>query len=138
VQALGPGSTASRPAGAETERHRDEPARRARRAVSEAALASMLALVTQPAGRGPRADEHQWRRWPAKLLHDKTVGILGIGVIAEALAPKCKPWNDGSRRHVVTAQGRWLRPRASDGELLVVLPQLDYLVLLTPIRGDHT
>jgi D-2-hydroxyacid dehydrogenase (NADP+) len=58
--------------------------------VSEAALAGMLALA-----RGlPRAirlqDERQWRRFPAQPLHDKTVGIFGIGQIAKALAPKCK------------------------------------------------
>ncbi len=29
-------------------------------------------------------------RFPAQLLHNKTVGIFGIGAIAEALAPKCK------------------------------------------------
>ena len=58
--------------------------------VSEAALASMLALSRDLPGFVRAQDEHQWKRWPAKLLHDKTVGILGIGVIAEALAPKCK------------------------------------------------
>ena len=42
--------------------------------------------------RGSSAQQSQrhWGRWPARLLHEKTVGILGIGVIAEALAPKCK------------------------------------------------
>ena len=58
--------------------------------VSEAALATMLALSRDLPGAVRAQDEHQWKRWPAKLLHDKTVGILGIGVIAEALAPKCK------------------------------------------------
>ncbi len=58
--------------------------------VSEAALASMLALSRDLPGFVRAQDEHQWKRWPAKLLQGKTVGILGIGVIAEALAPKCK------------------------------------------------
>ena len=58
--------------------------------VSEAALAAMLALSRDLPGAVRAQDQHQWKRWPAKLLHDKTVGILGIGVIAEALAPKCK------------------------------------------------
>src|SRR4029079_8191916 len=53
--------------------------------VSEAALASMLALSRNLPGAVRAQDKHQRRRWPAKLLHDKTVGILGIGVIAEAL-----------------------------------------------------
>jgi len=58
--------------------------------VSEAALASMFALSRDLPGFVRAQDEHTWKRWPAKLLHNKTVGILGIGVIAEALAPKCK------------------------------------------------
>jgi phosphoglycerate dehydrogenase-like enzyme len=101
--------------------------------VSEAALASMLALSRNLPGAVRAQDEHQWRRWPAKLLHDKTVGILGIGVIAEALAPKCKAMG-------MTVVGVTSSPRQVAGfdrvhpmgELLEVLPQLDYLVLLTP------
>jgi phosphoglycerate dehydrogenase-like enzyme len=57
---------------------------------------------------------------------------LGIGVIAEALAPKCKAMGmtvSASRRR---RAGRGLRPRASDGELLSGAAELDYLVLLTP------
>src|SRR5579871_3950526 len=58
--------------------------------VSEAALAGMLALA-RDLPRAVRAQaSHQWQRWPAQLLHNKTVGIFGIGLIAEALAPKCK------------------------------------------------
>ena len=58
--------------------------------VSEAALAGMLALSRDLPGFVRARTSTHWGRWPAKLLHDKTVGILGIGVIAEALAPKCK------------------------------------------------
>ena len=101
--------------------------------VSEAALASMLALSRDLPGFVRAQDEHQWKRWPAKLLHDKTVGILGIGVIAEALAPKCKAMG-------MTVVGITSSPRKVAGfdrvhpvgELLTVLPALDYLVLLTP------
>ncbi len=101
--------------------------------VSEAALASMLALSRDLPSAIRAQDAHQWRRWPAKLLHDKTVGILGIGVIAEALAPKCKAMG-------MTVVGITSSPRQVAGfdrvhpmsELLAVLPQLDYLVLLTP------
>ena len=101
--------------------------------VSEAALAGMLALSRDLPGFVRAQDEHQWKRWPAKLLHNKTVGILGIGVIAEALAPKCKAMG-------MTVVGITSAPRAVTGfdsvhpvsELLNVLPHLDYLVLLTP------
>jgi D-2-hydroxyacid dehydrogenase (NADP+) len=104
--------------------------------VSEAALAAMLALA-----RGlPRAiraqDERQWRRFPAQLLHDKTVGIFGIGQIAEALAPKCKAF--GMRVVGVTST-----PRNTAGfdrmhrreELTQVVGDFDFFVLLTPLTA---
>ena len=101
--------------------------------VSEAALAGMLALSRDLPGFVRAQDEHQWKRWPAKLLHNKTVGILGIGLIAEALAPKCKAMG-------MTVVGITSAPRKVAGfdsvhpasELLNVVPHLDYLVLLTP------
>jgi D-2-hydroxyacid dehydrogenase (NADP+) len=101
--------------------------------VSEAALAAMLALSRDLPGAVRAQDAHRWARWPAKLLHDKTVGILGIGVIAEALAPKCKAMG-------MTVVGITSSPRTAAGfdrvhaigELPAVLPALDYLVLLTP------
>ena len=58
--------------------------------VSEAALAGMLALARELRRAILAQDERQWRRFPAQLLHDKTVGIFGVGQIAEILAPKCK------------------------------------------------
>lgn len=101
--------------------------------VSEAALASMLALSRDLPGFVRAQDEHAWKRWPAKLLYEKTVGILGIGVIAEALAPKCKALG-------MTVIGITSSPRKVGGfdrihpvsELKKVLPKCDHFVLLTP------
>jgi D-2-hydroxyacid dehydrogenase (NADP+) len=101
--------------------------------VSEAALASMLALSRDLPGFVRAQDEHQWKRWPAKLLQGKTVGILGMGVIAEALAPKCKALG-------MNVVGITSSPRQAAGfdrvhpvgELLQVLAEVDHLVLLTP------
>ena len=101
--------------------------------VSEAALASMLALSRNLAGAVRAQDKRQWRRWPAKLLHQKTVGILGIGVIAEALAPKCKAM--GMNVVGITSVPRQVAGFdrvCSTAELPNVLPELDYFVLLTP------
>jgi D-2-hydroxyacid dehydrogenase (NADP+) len=102
--------------------------------VSEAAMAAMLALARD----FPRAirlqDKHQWLRFPAQLLHNKTVGICGIGVIAEALAPKCKAF--GMRVIGVSSAPREVssfdRMHAS-GELTKVAGEFDFLVLLTPL-----
>jgi phosphoglycerate dehydrogenase-like enzyme len=104
--------------------------------VAEAALAGMLALA-----RGlPRAlraqNERQWQRFPAQLLHDKTVGIFGVGQIAEALAPKCKAL--GMRIVGVTSA-----PRQVPGfdlihhreKLAEVVGDFDFLVLLTPLSA---
>jgi phosphoglycerate dehydrogenase-like enzyme len=104
--------------------------------VSEAALAAMLALA-----RGlPRAiraqDERQWRRFPAQLLHDKTVGIFGMGQIAEALGPKCKAF--GMRVVGVTSAPRNIagfdRMHRRE-ELAQVVGDFDFLVLLTPLTA---
>jgi len=93
----------------------------------------MLALSRDIPRFARNQDTQTWGRWPAKLLHDKTVGILGIGVIAEALAPKCKAF--GMNVVGITSAKRAVagfdRVNGID-ELHDVLPTLDYLVLLTP------
>ena len=101
--------------------------------VSEAAIAGMLALSRDIPRFARNQDTQTWGRWPARLLHDKTVGILGIGVIAEELAPKCKAFG-------MTVIGMTSAKREVAGfdsvhgvdDLQNVLPHLDYLVLLTP------
>ena len=102
-------------------------------AVSEAAIMAMLAL-----GRDfPRVirnqDRHLWERWPARLLEGKTVGVLGMGVIAEALAPRCKALG-------MSVVGISSVPRAVAGfdrvygreDLVTAVRDLDYVVVLTP------
>ncbi len=101
--------------------------------VSEAALAGMLAL-SRDIPRAVRAqDQKTWVRWPATLLDGKTIGILGVGAIAEILAPKCKAL--GMKVIGVSSGARPVagfdRMHGRD-ELLRVVPELDYLVLLTP------
>ena len=101
--------------------------------VSEAALAGMLALSRDIPRFVRQQGQRHWGRWPARLLHEKTVGIVGIGVIAEALAPKCKAMN-------MTVIGFTSKPREVAGfdrvhpmsDLVRVAPELDHLVLLTP------
>ena len=102
--------------------------------VSEAAIAAMLALARNL----PRAvrlqEKRQWQRFPAQLLHDKTVGIFGIGAIAEALAPKCKVFG-------MRVVGISSAPRALPGfdrvhpsaELAGLADEFDFFVLLTPL-----
>ena len=101
--------------------------------MSEAALMAMLALSRNV----PRAVRNQsgkvWERWPAALLDGKTVGILGMGAIAEALAPKCRALG-------LTVVGISSVKRTVAGfdrvygrdELVSAVSDLDFLVVLTP------
>ena len=104
--------------------------------VSEAAIAAMLALARDLPAAVRAQDARQWRRWPAQLLHNKTVGIFGIGLIAEALAPKCRAF--GMRVVGVSSAPRQLagfdRIHARD-ELLQAVRDFDFLVLLTPLTS---
>jgi D-2-hydroxyacid dehydrogenase (NADP+) len=105
-------------------------------AMSEAALMLMLALCRQlPRSLGCQA-RRSWERFPARLLTGKTVGILGIGAIAETLAPKCKVF--GMRVVGITSS-----PREVAGfdavvhrdTLLQTVSEVDFLVMLTPHSG---
>ena len=102
--------------------------------VSEAAFMSMLALSRQLPRTVRNQDKHYWERFPARLLHEKTVGIFGIGVIAEELAPKCKAF--GMKVIGISSAQRPVPgfDRVYDrSQLLEAVRELDYLVLLTPL-----
>jgi phosphoglycerate dehydrogenase-like enzyme len=78
-----------------------------------------------------------WERFPGRLLDGKTVGILGIGAIAEDLGPRCKAF--GMR---VVGISRAVRPVAgfdkiySRAEIAAAAAELDYFVLLLPLEPD--
>lgn len=101
--------------------------------VSEAAFMAMLALSRDLPRAVRNQDKHSWDRWSAKLLSGKTVGIFGVGAIAEALAPRCKAFGmkvvgiSSSTREVAGFDE--MRGRE---DLLKVVGELDYFVLLTP------
>jgi phosphoglycerate dehydrogenase-like enzyme len=106
-------------------------------AVSEAIFLAMLAL-TRDLPRTIRAQQrHQWERWTARLVEGKTVGVLGVGAIAAALAPRCQAFG-------MSVVGFTATPRDVPGfdrmhrrdELLAVAPSLDYLVPLTPLGPE--
>ena len=58
--------------------------------VSEMAFLLMLALNRNFPEVVRNQDKGVWERWPGKLLWKKKVGILGVGVIGEEIARKCK------------------------------------------------
>jgi phosphoglycerate dehydrogenase-like enzyme len=105
--------------------------------VSEAAIMAMLALSRRLPDSVRYQDKHSWTRWPPKLIDGKTVGIFGVGLIAEALAPRCKALGmtvigfSSTQRKVKGFDRMCLRD-----ELIAVAPELDYLVLLVPYAED--
>jgi D-2-hydroxyacid dehydrogenase (NADP+) len=102
--------------------------------VSEAAIGSMLALARNIPRAVRAQDEREWARFPAQLLHNKTVGIFGIGAIAGELAPKCKAF--GMRVVGVSSSPRDVAGfdrMYSSADLAAVAGEFDFLVLLTPL-----
>jgi D-2-hydroxyacid dehydrogenase (NADP+) len=105
--------------------------------VSEATIAYMLSLARDLPRAARAQDKGQWERWPASLLAGKMVGILGVGLIAEYLAPICKAFH----MSVIGISGS---PRLAPGidrmahryELVKIAPELDYLVVLTPVTAE--
>ena len=105
--------------------------------VTEATIAYMLSLARDL----PRAthvqDKGAWERWPAQLLSGKTVGILGVGLIAEYLAPICKLFG-------MTVIGITGSPRPAPGfdrmvardDLVKIAGELDFLVTLVPMSAQ--
>jgi phosphoglycerate dehydrogenase-like enzyme len=105
--------------------------------VSEAAIASMLALARDLPRSIRCQDQRSWTRWPMKLIDRKTVGIFGVGLIAEALAPRCKALGmtvvgfSSSKREVAGFDRMYLRSEFRD-----VADALDFFVLLVPYAPD--
>jgi D-2-hydroxyacid dehydrogenase (NADP+) len=105
--------------------------------VSEAALSAMLALSRSLPRIVRNQDRQVWDKVPTRLLTGKTVGIVGVGVIAEALAPKCQALG-------MTVVGFSSAQRALPGfdrmapreQLQSLAGTLDYLVLLTPYTPE--
>jgi phosphoglycerate dehydrogenase-like enzyme len=105
--------------------------------VSEAALLGMLALSRRLPDSIRYQNKRSWTRWPPKLIDRKTVGIYGVGLIAEALAPRCKALGmtvvgfTSTKRELPGFDRMHLR-----SELLEVAKELDYLVLLVPYSDE--
>jgi D-2-hydroxyacid dehydrogenase (NADP+) len=105
--------------------------------VSEATIAFMLSLARDMPRSARAQEQSKWERWPSALLAGKTVGILGVGLIAEYLAPICKTFHmtvigiSGSPRPAPSFDRMMHRD-----ELLKVAPELDFLVVLTPLSPE--
>ncbi|HWL03639.1 MAG TPA: D-2-hydroxyacid dehydrogenase [Xanthobacteraceae bacterium] len=107
-------------------------------AVSEAAFSGMLALSRNLPQVLRNQQARNWERLPSRLLDGKCVGMLGVGLIAEALARRCKAFGMTvvgitSRTSAVPGFDQ-LRPRRA---LLEAVADLDILVVLAPYTADN-
>jgi phosphoglycerate dehydrogenase-like enzyme len=105
--------------------------------VSEAAILGMLALSRRLPDSVRYQDKRSWTRWPPRLVDGKTVGIYGVGLIAEALAPRCAALDmtvigfTSTKRELPGFDRMHLR-----SDLIKYAGELDYLVLLVPYSED--
>jgi phosphoglycerate dehydrogenase-like enzyme len=105
--------------------------------VAEATIAYMLSLARNMPRSAQAQERGQWERWPSALLAGKTVGIYGVGLIAEYLAPICKALG----MKVVGLSGT---PREAKGfdcvihrdDLVKTAGDYDYLVVLAPLSAE--
>lgn len=105
--------------------------------MTEMAFMLMLALCRElPRSLRAQADG-RWERWPARLLDGKTAAIVGVGLIAEALAPRLKAFGmevigvSRSRREVPGID-RMVRRE----DLARVAGEIDFLIALVPYEAD--
>jgi phosphoglycerate dehydrogenase-like enzyme len=105
--------------------------------MSEMAFLMMLAFNRDLRRIERQRNERKWERYPGTLLDGKTVGILGLGAIAEDMAPRFKAFGMRvvgiSRTHRPVPGFDKIYPRA---EIAQAAAELDYFVLLVPLEAD--
>ncbi|MBV8804624.1 MAG: D-2-hydroxyacid dehydrogenase [Sinobacteraceae bacterium] len=105
--------------------------------MSEIVFLHMLALTRNFPRMLENQRESRWERWVQPLLHGKTAVIVGVGAIAETLAPRCRAF--GMQAFGVTAS-----PREVAGfdrmfhrtELVAAAALADYLIIIVPYSAD--
>jgi D-2-hydroxyacid dehydrogenase (NADP+) len=101
--------------------------------MSEMAFLQMLALGRNFPQMVRNQDLALWESWPAKLLWQKKVGILGLGVIGEELARKCKAFGmsvygiDIVRKEIDSVD-HFFGPE----DIVEVAAEVDYLIVVAP------
>ena len=101
--------------------------------MSEIAFLLMLALNRQFPRNVRNQDKRIWERWPTKLLYQKSVAILGVGIIGREIARKCQAFD--MTVHGITSTKRTLEfvdHAHGPDELLEVLAEVDYFINVVP------
>jgi len=101
--------------------------------VSEMAFLLMLALNRNFPEVVRNQDKGIWERWPGRLLWKKKVGVLGVGVIGEEIARKCKVFGmevfgiDIVRRKVESVDIFY-----GSEDIINVAKEVDYFIIVAP------
>jgi len=101
--------------------------------VSEMVMLLMLALNRDLAQVVRNQDKALWVNRPSKLLWKKKAGILGIGIIGEEVARKCKVF--GMEVHgmdIVKRNVEWVDTWYDPHDIVEVAGQVDFLILVAP------
>ena len=105
--------------------------------VSEFAIHLMLMLAKKAPKSFHSKQEKKWEPFRATLLHDKTVGILGLGSIGREVARLCKAFG---MRVIATRRSAKQAGQAKDVDLLLppdrlreVLAESDFVVISLPL-----
>lgn len=105
--------------------------------MSEMAFMLMLALNRNFRHVARNQDRRVWDRRPPLILQGKTVGILGVGIIAEALARRCKAFEmsvvgiTSTLRELENFDRMCRRAEITDA-----VRELDYLIVLLPLSEE--
>jgi D-2-hydroxyacid dehydrogenase (NADP+) len=101
--------------------------------MSEMAFLQMLALGRNFPQMVRNQDLAIWEPWPAKLLWHKNVGILGLGVIGEEIARKCKAF--GMTVYGIDIVRKDTAPVDfffGPEDIVKVAAEVDYLIIVAP------
>jgi D-2-hydroxyacid dehydrogenase (NADP+) len=103
------------------------------RQMTEASIHHMLSLARNVRRTSRNHDAHTWETWDPMVLDGRTVGIVGIGIIGEALARVCKAFGMtvvGVSRSARRVEG--IDRMVSRERLAEAASEVDFLVLVLP------
>src|SRR4029077_6814412 len=105
--------------------------------MSELAFLNMIALARNFKKNLQNQAETKWEQWGQPILDGKTIVIVGLGLLAEHLAERCKLFG---MKVVGVSSGRASAPHFDEvhprGELVKLAARADFLMLLVPYSKD--
>jgi phosphoglycerate dehydrogenase-like enzyme len=105
--------------------------------MSELAFLNMIALARNFKKNVQNQAESKWEQWGQPILEGKTVVIVGLGLLAEHLAERCKLFG---MTVVGVSSGRGTAPHFDEvhprSELVKLAGRADFLMLLVPYSKE--